>query len=1358
MKRFSHPPFVEPPLRAELYSVEQLERHARAIAGLHEVSSVRGPDDLLIRLAENKQIITETYDLIVAAAARDALNEPAADWLLDNFYLVEEQIHSIERLLPPSFCRELPRINTGNHLFRPRVYHIALELIAHVDGRIDANSLTGFITAYQSVRPLKIGELWALPLMLRMALIENLRRVCLRIGKSRNERDLANQWSQRMIDVVDRQSTDLVIVLAELAQSGIELTGSFISELNRHLQTQSPSFSLAITWLENRLGDQGLTMEQLIRADGQLQAADQLSVGNSFSSLRFLSAYDWRDFVSAESVVEKELANDPAGIYDRMDFATRNRYRHAIEGIARRSSASELQVSEAVVRLAAARRCHPEQARQTHVGYFLIDRGRPELERAVGMRGSLGVALDRLRRRAPLPMFLSVVISVAMLALGLFFRAAGVGPSIAWILCLPALLVASHLGVAFANWLSIQCLIPQSLARMDFRSGIPSEHRTLVVVPTMLTSATGIESLIAGLELRFLNNDDPSLHYALLTDWVDSTTQTTPSDAERLQLVVEGIQRLNAKYAHLREDIFYLFHRARRWNPSETCWMGYERKRGKLADLNATLRGATDRFHVVIGEQSILPAMRYVITLDTDTQLPRDAARHMVGTMAHPLNRPTTCPDCGRIREGYTILQPRVDVSLPGSQRSLFAKWNAVDVGVDPYTLVVSDVYQDLFGEGSFIGKGIYDIDAFERWCHDFPENTILSHDLIEGAYGRSGLISDVTLYEEYPSHYATDVARRHRWMRGDWQIAGWLRRSVLNQAHQRVPNPISWLSAWKLLDNLRRSLIPVAMLLLLLTGWSISPPASLAAMALVLSAVYVPILLTFATRLFTKPNDLPLRLHLQAALGALWIPTLHGLLTLALIPYEAAVSLDAMVRTGYRMLISRMHLLQWQTASESQLRTPRSCIAVTRRMIIAPCIALTMAAFLAAVRPNNLIFASPWLVAWIASPAIAWWVSLPIKPRTIRWTTDQEDFMGRLARRTWRYFEEFVTEEENWLPPDNIHLQTTPHVAPRTSPTNIGMSLLANLAAYDFGYCSGTAFADRTSRTLATMANMERFNGHWLNWYHTQTLAPLLPRYVSTVDSGNLAGCLMVLASGCREMIDAPLISPRWSHGVRETLDVLLETLDASPQAQGWKSTRGKLTPWIEELRREPISIRDAATLLERLLCDCQDWSASADPSAMWWIEAVQCTCLDHQSQLRCLAPWLEIADPVMPGLSPSRGSDPVLASPSSSPSLLSSSPSPREAVQSVRAKLDALERKATLASVAALPATELAELEQLLALGRRESWPTESLDWLNAVAMEWTEGARAAGQQIQTLQRLAIQSDELALMDFTLLYSPPR
>jgi cyclic beta-1,2-glucan synthetase len=1330
--------FVEPPLRAELFSVEQLERHAKAIASSHSVIPGRGPDELLTRLAENKRLITETYDLVVSATAKDLIIEPAAEWLLDNFYVVEEQIHAIERLLPPAFCRELPRLKNGSTHRRPRVYSIALELIAHVDGRIDANSLHGFIGAYQSIQPLKIGELWALPLMLRIALIENLRRVSVRIAKARRERELANHWYQTMVEVVERKPTDLVVVLADMAVSNVELSGAFLSELTRHLQSQNPSFSLASNWLESRLIDQGSTTEQLVREEGQLQAADQLSVGNSFTSLRFLSSYDWREFVGEQSVVEKMLAADPAGIYTHMDFATRNRYRHAVEGIARRGPSSELEISQLVVRLAEGNAVSHGPERQSHVGYYLIDRGRPELERAARMRPSLGVLIDRVRQHSPLPIYLAVVGGITCLAMWAFLCIANLHLHEAWWLLLPAFFVASQLGVAIANWLSTQCLVPQSLARMDLRAGVPADCRTMVVIPTMLTSDAAIDSLLSGLELRFLNNDEPNLHFALLTDWLDSPTSRTPGDLVRLERVQEGIHRLNAKYSKVRNDIFFLFHRERTWNAGENCWMGHERKRGKLADLNATLLGARDRFSVMIGEESVLSSVRFVITLDTDTQLPRDAARQMIGTLAHPLNRAVVCPESRRVTAGYTILQPRVDVSLPGSQRSLFSKWNSLDVGIDPYTRVVSDVYQDLFGEGSFIGKGIYDVATFERCCHDFPENTILSHDLIEGAYGRSAFVSDITLYEEYPSHYATDIARRHRWIRGDWQIAGWLRRSVRNQRNLSVRNPTSWLSAWKLLDNLRRSLFPVAAILLWSLAWWTSYGASCAALVVILLAIYTAPLLAFASKLLTKPSDLPMRLHIQACMSSLWNPSLHGLLTLAFIPYEAAVSLDAIARTSVRMLITRRHLLQWQTASDSQLRTPRSLIANYYRMCFAPCAAIVIAAISIGLQRTPAWMVLPWVGLWCISPAIAWWISLPLQAPIVRWTTDETAFLRRLARRTWRYFEEFVTEEENWLPPDNIHLQTSPLVAPRTSPTNIGMSLLSSLAAYDFGYCSTNTFADRTAKTLATLEKMERFNGHWLNWYHTRTLAPLLPQYVSTVDSGNLAGCLLVLSSGCRELVNAPLLTVRWTQGTSDTLALALEESESLVGDPRWVTLRRELQDWIETLGSQPAGLAQSDALLERLMHWSFGLSAEAEGQTAWWIQALRRACDDHRTELRYLAPWLECE--------------------TTSPFPSAMIPACVEAVRRLRSELDSLNRGATLAGTANLPATHLPWIEAALATAAEEGWPSEVRLWMHSVAKALLNASERSRERSHRLEQLARQAESMSEMDFTLLYSGPR
>ena len=648
------------------------------------------------------------------------------------------------------------------------------------------------------------------------------------------------------------------------------------------MQGQNPNFAFANSWLEHRLADQGLTTEQLVRAEGQAQAADQVSIGNSINSLRFLNSNDWRQFVGEHSLVEQTLAGDPAGIYAEMDFATRDRYRHAVEGIARRSQLTEYDVARKAVQLAEHQAREQPDDRAAHVGYYLVDRGRPVLEHFAKMRLSPAVVLDKLRRQFPLTCYLSALGLVTLAATLLLLRWSQqheAGWLAVLLLAVPALVCASHLGVGLANWLATQLLSPQSLPRMDFEQGIPPEHRTLVAVPTMLTSAAGIEHLLEGLEVRYLANRDPCLHFALVTDFVDAAAETLAGDAELVRLAREGVERLNEKYANVRADIFYLFHRARRWNAQEGVWMGYERKRGKLADLNAMLRGATGRFAEVVGQTAILPSVRYVITLDTDTQLPRDAARLMVGTLAHRLNRPVFDPQCCRIVDGYTILQPRVGVSLPSAQRSRFVQLYVEDPGIDPYTRVVSDVYQDLFAEGSFIGKGIYDVDSFERRGGDFPDNAILSHDLIEGAYCRSALLSDVTLYEEHPSRYSGEIARRHRWMRGDWQIAAWLLPRVRGRSGQRVRNPISALSRWKIVDNLRRSLVPVAMLLVLLISWFVSPAIAGAALVFLASVVLLPALFAAAADLFHKPVDLPLRMHLRVTLQSLGRPLAHSVL-----------------------------------------------------------------------------------------------------------------------------------------------------------------------------------------------------------------------------------------------------------------------------------------------------------------------------------------------------------------------------------------------------------------------------------------------------------------------------------------------
>ncbi|MEZ0267083.1 MAG: cyclic beta 1-2 glucan synthetase, partial [Phycisphaerae bacterium] len=618
---------AEAPLRSELFSVDQLAAHAAALAGTHRLATGRAPDRLLPRLDANERVLVATHDLVTAAVRGDRRISPAAEWLLDNFYLVEEQIRTARRHLPRSYGRDLPRLAGGPSVGYPRVYAIALDLIAHGDGRVDAASLNAFVGAYQAVAPLALGELWAVPIVLRLALIENLRRVATRIGATRRDRDAAVDWAARMVAAVEAAPTDLILVMADMARADAPLSGAFLAELTRQLQGQSPHLAFATTWLEHRLADQGLTIEQLVRAEGNAQAADQVSVGNSITSLRFLSSTDWREFVEGHSVVERELRADPAGAYAAMAFATRDRYRHAVERVARRSGKAEVDVARQAIGLA--RASGAAAGRAGHVGYYLIDRGVSALERLAEMRRSPAMFAAAALRRFPLSIYLGgiVLISAAVLwAAGYSATRAGLGWLPVWLLALPAAVAATQVATAIVNWLVTRFVAPRPLPRLDFRRGIPPEHRTLVVVPTMLTSADGVQNLVEGLEVRYLANAEANLHFGLLTDWLDGPEERSEADDELLRLARAGIAQLNDKYRARRPDIFFLFHRARRWNAADRVWMGYERKRGKLADLNAFLRGTPDRFMAVEGEAAVLAGVRYVITLDTDTQLPRGAA------------------------------------------------------------------------------------------------------------------------------------------------------------------------------------------------------------------------------------------------------------------------------------------------------------------------------------------------------------------------------------------------------------------------------------------------------------------------------------------------------------------------------------------------------------------------------------------------------------------------------------------------------------------------------------------------------------------------------------------------------------
>jgi cellobiose phosphorylase len=1314
---------TEPPLRAELFSGEQMEQHGRALAERHQPLFGTAPDRLRARLARNQTVLLETCTLLSGALKADRRITPAGDWLLDNHYLIEEQIRTARRHFPKRYSWQLPRLASGPSAQDPRVYDIALEAIAHGDGRIDQDGLARFIAAYQEVTPLTLGELWAIPIMLRLALIENLRRVAVRVANDLMRRNLAANWADQMVETSRADPKSLIVVVADMARSNPPVESAFVAEIVRRLQGHGAALALPLTWIQQRLAESGLTIEQLVQTENQQQAADQVSISNSIGSLRLLSVTDWRDFVEGVSLVEATLREDPAGVYARMDFATRDHYRHVVERIARKSPRDEIAIAAAAVMLA--RRGMIEcgnDARVAHVGHYLIDRGLFRLQREVGMRVAVEEQPRRLPGDFPVTLYLGAM-AVATAAVGaaltVWAHAGGAHGWVSWLIGVCAVLGASQPCVALVNRLAILMATPRLLPRMDFEHGIPADARAVVAVPCMLTRADGVDRLLEDLEIRFLANQDEQLRYVLLTDLADAASETLPTDAALIERAAAGIGRLNAEYAEPGADRFFLLHRPRRWNAGEGAWIGRERKRGKLADLNALLRGdAVGRFARLVGDTAELADVRYVITLDADTELPREVARKLVATLAHPLNRAEYDDARGRVTRGYGILQPRVGARVMEAGNSPYLALFGAEAGIDPYTRAVSDVYQDLFAEGSFIGKGIYEVDMFERVLeHRFPDNRILSHDLLEGCYARSGLLSDVEVFENSPTRYRDDARRRHRWIRGDWQLASWLLPWVPDAEGNRVRNPLGALSRWKILDNLRRSLVAPAWFGLLLIGWAaLDVPWRWT--GLVVALWLAPLLLDALLDLLAfraRAGHSPWR-ELRAAQQANGRRIAQLAFTVACLPYETCLGLDAILRTLWRLHVSHRHLLEWTPSASIATTDGGDRGATWRAMWSAPALAVAAAVLLGVASLAALPAALPFLVAWFVSPALAWRISQPPPPPRTRLTSAETLFVRRLARRTWGFFERFVGAEDHWLPPDNVQEQPTASIAHRTSPTNIGLALLANLAALDFGYLSAAGVIERTARTFASLRELERYRGHFFNWYDTRSLQPLAPMYISTVDSGNLAGHLLTLRQGLLSLVDAPVLHPRVLDGLADTLAVCAETA----------GTRGveaqeRLLVHLENARESPVSTvavaHAALTHLDQAAAELvAAFDDEPDGAVAEWAGAFQRQCREALAELSLLAPWCELEVP----------------------------PDWREALEGVP-----LPRLGEVARE---------ELPWLDALRAGDGHDEAGQAWLDAVAEAAARAGRAARERIATIERLAFDAGDFAQVDYAFLYDRQR
>ncbi len=1136
----------EQPIREELFSVERLEQYAQTLAAEHKIVLKKGRARLLPRLEDNGRKLVATYRTLVDALRGDRSISPAAEWLVDNFHLVEEQLREIRQDLPKSYYQELPKLAEGELMDNPRIYAVAVALIAHTDCRLDTNTLRRFINAYQTIAPLTIGELWAIAITLRLAFVENLRRLAVQIVRGREEREQADRFADKLLDLALRQPAGLVPLIADRLEKRDKIPYAFVVQLTQRLREQDPAVMPIMEWLEKHLARHGTSIEQVIHSEHQRQASTQVTVGNVITSMRLLSTLDWRDFFESVSLVDPLLGRDPVGAYSQMEFASRDRYRHVIERISKRTRVPELKVAEAAVEMASTvASAIKETNPAAHVGYYLIDAGLARLEAKFEYRPR---TVERVRRwctRHPTVAYLGALTIltalIVSLLLGWLYRAGGEWSLLAATLPL-AIIVASDLALSILNWDVTHLLEPRLLPRMNTTRGVPEDARTMVVVPTIFSSDATILGLLEKLEVHFLANQDEHIHYALLGDFGDSDVEELPEDSTLLEVARRGIDELNKRYSKDVPFVFHLFHRSRIWNESERKWMGWDRKRGKRHEFNRFLRGARDTsFIVQTADPALLSQIRFVITLDSDTQLPRDVARKLIGTAIHPLNHPRIDPSVNRVTAGYGILQPRVSISLESASASRFARIFSGNTGIDPYTTAVSDVYQDLFGEGNYTGKGLYHVDAFEASLNDrVPENSLLSHDLFESLFARAALITDIELLDDYPSYYDAYAKRQHRWTRGDWQIANWILPYVPNANGARVRNTLPLIARWKILDNLRRSLVAPALFLWLLAAWIVFPGSPVLWTLFVILAIAFPVYLHVTTSLLIHPRGIPWTSHFWGVWGDIRTNTAQVALSLVFLAHQAYLMLDAILRTLYRKLILKRKLLEWVTAADAERSARHDLKAFLRFMLPAELLAIEVLLLTLSVRRQSLPIAAPLIVVWLLSALVAYFVSRRTPPPPRVMTGSDLRFARIVARRTWRFFETFVGPEDNWLPPDNFQEDPKPVVAHRTSPTNIGMLLLSTLSAHDLGFISSLEFVERQELTFASITKLSKMRGHLFNWYDTRTLAPLLPQYISTVDSGNLAGVLVSLKQSLVEMPDVALLDQRVIDGLNDTINAV--------------------------------------------------------------------------------------------------------------------------------------------------------------------------------------------------------------------------
>lgn len=1111
---------IDQPFKSLVFTREQLKEYAKQLAHTHETENFdnRYYNLMLSGLKKNNVVLNRVHKKFSKALADEKNLLPSStEWLLDNYYIVRDQISSVNYDLTLGFYKDLAKLKGGPLHGFPRIYSIALELLTHSDNRLDKDLIDEFITSYESVSPLTSAELWAFPIMLRLVLIENLKRLMERSEATFEKRKLAKIWAERLVSLRGLFADQVFRELGKTFRNNKNPDPLFLIWILRSLRDKDSTITPIIRWLEEYVKEEDINLEEIVKVENQRQASYRVLTGNIITSMRLISGLDWSIFFESTSMVEKILKTDPTQTYEQMDFASRDVYRHTVEYLSKFGKYNEQEVARRAVKLAGS-----ETGKKSHVGYYLIDKGLGELKISTGYTPSFLTSVKEYISRYPTFFYLIGVTSstgVLMFLTSIYLMTIGLSPL--WVLTL--IIPISVPSIEILNGLITRFFPPITTVKLELKDGIPDEFRTIVVVPWIVgdvNDTNDISDLILKLEKKYMANSDNNLLFALLSDFPDAPSENMDYDSQLINEMKAQINRLNNKHTTNGVSPFYLFHRDRTFNQKENVWMGRERKRGKLEEFNSLIcDGLTGSYKTVIGDLNLIKTVKYVITLDEDTLIPLNTAKKLIGAIAHPLNRPVLDEFQNKVIEGYGIIQPRVDIFAPSAAKSFFTKLFAPESGLDPYHSVVSEVYQDFFHSASYIGKAIYDVSVFNKCLtKKFPNNLLLSHDLLEGNYLRVALATDIELLEDFPTGYDSFSRRQHRWIRGDWQIISWLFPWVKNANGKVVKNNLGLIDKWKIFDNLRRGLVIPAGTIMAICGWLLFPHVATLWTLLVLGMVFFPVLKIFLFNLKSLNNG-----GLINFISTLWeifsVNTTRLFIMISFMFYETYRNINAIYLAAMRVFFKQKGALEWTSHMVSEVDLNSDFFGYIKKMYQPIIFGVPLLIWFSFTSVETFYLPVLVITLWISSPLVASLISRRVIKNIQTLTKKERNDLLLTARKIWNFFDEFANSENNYLPPDNLQVSPGPKVAKRTSPTDIGFLLLSCISAYDFGFIKKDNLEIRLTRIFTTLEKLKKYNGHFLNWYQTDTLEELHPSYVSTVDSGNLACCLIAIKQTCLEI-----------------------------------------------------------------------------------------------------------------------------------------------------------------------------------------------------------------------------------------------